>query len=94
MYNIADKTPLSTNEIVRSISLSCNKKAKLWFIPQLIMRGITKFGSILKLPLNSERLKKLTESYEVSNDKLISAIGKDLPVDSKEGLRYTLQSFR
>jgi nucleoside-diphosphate-sugar epimerase len=50
-------------------------------------------GDVLKLPLNSERLQKLTESYVVSNTKIKKALGKQLPVSSKEGLIKTFQSF-
>jgi hypothetical protein len=34
-------------------------------------------------------LQKLTENYVVSNKKLINAIGKPLPIESKEGLLKT-----
>jgi hypothetical protein len=50
-------------------------------------------GDYLKLPLNSERLQKLTESYVVSNEKIKTAIGKPLPVSSKDGLLTTFKSF-
>jgi hypothetical protein len=46
----------------------------------------------LKLPLNSERLKKLTDSYVVSNKKIVSALGKKLPVGSKEGIQKYLNN--
>jgi cytochrome c biogenesis protein CcdA len=41
------------------------------------------FGNFLKLPINSERLQKLTESYVVSNAKIKAAIEKPLPISSK-----------
>ena len=48
----------------------------------------------LHLPLNSERLKKLTESYQVSNQKLKTALGiEKMPVSAEEGLKKTLASF-
>jgi len=47
----------------------------------------------LHLPLNSERLQKLTESYVVSNAKMTQAIGKPLPVKAKDGLLKTFGSF-
>jgi hypothetical protein len=50
-------------------------------------------GDLLNLPLTTERLQKLTESYVVSNQKIKIAIGKDLPVSAKEGLLKTFQSF-
>jgi hypothetical protein len=48
----------------------------------------------LHLPLNSERLQKLTENYVVSNQKIVAAIGKPLPIQSEEGLLKTFQSFK
>tara|TARA_R110002124_G_scaffold189476_1_gene356791 strand:+ start:25342 stop:25491 length:150 start_codon:yes stop_codon:yes gene_type:complete len=48
----------------------------------------------LHLPLNSERLQKLTENYAVSNNKIVGAIGKPLPAGSKEGLLKTFGSFQ
>ena len=50
-------------------------------------------GDFFKLPLNSERLNKLTETYIVSNNKIITAINKPLPLSAKEGLMKTLNSF-
>ena len=54
---------------------------------------LARLGDLLKLPLNTERLQKLTESYVVSNDKIKKALGKPLPVSSKEGLMKTFESF-
>ncbi len=49
----------------------------------------------MKLPLNSERLKKLTENYLVSNQKIKSALGIDkLPVSASQGLEKTIKSFK
>jgi hypothetical protein len=45
------------------------------------------------LPLNSERLQKLTGSYMVNNTKLKEALKKPLPVSSKDGLIRTFQTF-
>mgnify|MGYP000948370878 CR=1 FL=1 len=52
-----------------------------------------KIGNVLKLPINEERLQKLTDSYIVSNHKIKLAIGKLLPVSSKDGLLKTFKSF-
>ena len=49
----------------------------------------------MKLPLNKERLRKLTENYVVSNAKIKQALGIDkMPVSAEEGMRKTLDSFR
>lgn len=52
-------------------------------------------GDVLHLPLNSERLKKLTESYVASNQKIKQALGWDqMPVGAREGMIRTLESFK
>lgn len=95
VYNFADDKSISTNQLVEIIAKSCGKKAKLWNIPHLLIINIAKIGDKIKLPLNSERLKKLTESYEVSNQKIKSALGiEKLPLTAEEGLEKTIKSFR
>jgi nucleoside-diphosphate-sugar epimerase len=93
-YQVADEVALSTNELIQLLGISLDKKSKIWNIPSSWIRGVAKLGDHLYLPLNSERLQKLTENYVVSNDKIIAAIGKPLPIESKEGLLKTFQSFR
>ena len=45
-------------------------------------------------PLNPERLRKLTENYVSSNEKIKKALGiSRMPVSAREGLRRTLESF-
>ena len=51
-------------------------------------------GTLLHLPLNTERLAKLTENYVVSNQKIKAALEVDkMPVRAKEGLVKTIKSF-
>lgn len=94
IYNIADDEPLSTNSIISLIALSQERTSKIWKLPKSFIFGMAKLGDVFRLPLNNERLQKLTESYVVSNKKLILAIGKSLPVSSKDGLLKTLKSFK
>jgi len=93
IYNVADDKPLSTNELIGLISKSQNKLPKTLAIPKKLIFLLAKIGDILHLPLNSERLKKLTESYLVSNDKIVKAIGKPFPISAEEGFKKTFQSF-
>jgi len=94
VYNFADDDALSTNELVALISETLGKKAKLWSISEGLIKGMVKIGDVLPLPLNSERLKKLTESYVVSNAKIKQALGIDkLRLTAKEGLAKTIKSF-
>jgi nucleoside-diphosphate-sugar epimerase len=93
VYNVADDVPLSTNEVIKMIAESRGKKAKILNLSKKLIKVLARVGDLLKLPLNSERLQKLTESYVVSNVKVKEALGKQLPVSSKEGLIRTFQSF-
>jgi nucleoside-diphosphate-sugar epimerase len=94
IYNLTDDVSLSTNELVKEIAETLNLKPKLWEIPVSLIKSIAKFGDKLKLPLNTERLTKLTENYVVSNQKIKDALGKELPITAKEGLKKTINSFK
>jgi len=94
VYNVADDVPLSTNEVISILAESQNRKPRIWNISKRLIEHAAKIGNNFKLPLNEERLQKLTDSYVVSNKKLMSAIGKPLPVSSREGLLKTFQSFQ
>ena len=93
IYNIADDEPISTIELINLISESLGKKVYIWKIPQFLIIVITKLGDLLRLPLNTERLMKLTENYVVSNEKIRIVLKKELPLTSKAGLIKTLNSF-
>jgi nucleoside-diphosphate-sugar epimerase len=95
VYNVADNKPLSTNEVVSVIAESIGKKSKMWYLPKFLIKTIAKLGDIVTLlPINSEKLGKLTENYIVSNQKIKAAIGKDLPISSHIGLLKSFESFR
>ena len=94
IYNFADDEALSTNELVSLISETLGKKPKLWSISAGLISSVVKIGDVLPLPLNSERLKKLTESYVVSNEKIKKALGiEKLPLTAREGMEKTIRSF-
>lgn len=93
-YQIADDETLSTNDLIHLMSDSLHRKAKIWNISPNMIKLIAKTGDRFKLPLNSERLKKLTESYIVSNQKLKNALGiEKMPYTATEGMKRTFDSF-
>ena len=94
VYQISDDLSVSTNELISLLGISLGKKSRIVSIPSTWIKGIAKLGDHLRLPLNSERLQKLTENYVVSNKKIIEAIGKPLPIASKDGLLITFDSFK
>lgn len=94
IYNMGDDEALSTNELIEIICSSLGKKAHIWRLPKGLMNGLAKAGGWLHLPLNPERLRKLTENYVSSNAKIKAALGIErMPVRAKDGLRKTLSSF-
>lgn len=94
VYQIADDNAISTNDLILILNHALDKKCTTLKIPVPLIKGISKIGDFLHLPLNSERLQKLTENYVVSNEKICKAIGKPLPVSTKDGLIKTFKSFR
>lgn len=94
VYNIADDEALSTNEVISIIAKSQSRTPIIWKLPKQLINLVAKFGDVLKLPLNTERLIKLTESYVVNNNKIKMAIGKPLPISAIDGLFKTFQSFK
>lgn len=95
IYNMGDDEALSTNELIEEICESLGRKAYIWKLPKGLMYGMAKIGDALHLPLDSQRLRKLTEDYVSSNAKIKKALGVEkMPVDARDGLKATLMSFQ
>lgn len=94
IYNVADDEALSTNDLIKIIAKVSNRNPKLWKINPGLIRSLAKLGDIFRLPLTTERLNKLTESYVVDNSKIKNALRKEFPVQAKEGIIKTIKSFR
>jgi nucleoside-diphosphate-sugar epimerase len=95
IYQVADDEALSTNEVITQIARTLDKKERILKINPIFLKKIAKLGDLFNLSLNSERLKKLTENYVVSNAKLKEALGiENMPVSAKEGLAETIGSFK
>lgn len=94
IYNIGDDKPLSTNELIRLMCGAMGKKPRIWKMPRGMVKAMASAGSVLHLPLNRERLRKLTENYVVDNGKIKRALGIErLPVEAAEGIEKTIRSF-
>lgn len=95
IYNVADDISISTNELIKIIAGITGRRAKLMHIPPRFMGTVAAVGDRLKLPLTSERLQKLTESYEVSNAKIKRELKiNHLPLSVQHGLQITIESFK
>jgi nucleoside-diphosphate-sugar epimerase len=94
IYQVADDEPISTNELIRLMANCLENKPNIWRISPRVIQTIAKIGDVLGLPLNSERLKKLTESYIVSNQKLKNVLGiENMPYTIIDGMKLTVESF-
>lgn len=94
VYNVADDEALSTNELIGLIAAASDRKPKLWKISPGLIRSLAKLGDLLKLPLTTERLNKLTENYIVDNSKIRQTLGKNFPVLARDGIIKTIKSFK
>lgn len=95
LYHIADDQPLSTKEIILTIQEVCKKKVINLSLPKGLISAIAKIGDVLPIPLNSKRLKKMTATLLVSNQKIKKELGiKTLPLSAEDGLKKTIESFK
>jgi nucleoside-diphosphate-sugar epimerase len=93
-YQVADDEAISTNTLIGLLAGVMGRKARILKVPTRLIRGAARLGDLLRLPLNSERLNKLTESYVVSNAKIKRALGWErMPVDTRDGLRLSAKGL-
>jgi nucleoside-diphosphate-sugar epimerase len=95
IYNISDDLSISTNDLISLIFNFQKKNPKILKVPMFLVKFIVLLGDILRLPLNSQTLKKLTESYEVSNKKIKESLSiKSMPISLRDGLKLTFNYLK
>lgn len=95
IYHMGDDEPISTNELIETMCEVMEKKSRIWKVNKGTMEWCAGLGTLLHLPLNEERLRKLTENYVVSNTKIKKALGIErMPVRAIDGLKKTFKSFQ
>lgn len=95
IYHVGDDEAVSTNELITLMCEVMGRKSHIWKLDKRFMEGCAGLGTLLRLPLNLERLRKLTENYVVSNSKIKKALDMErMPVRAKEGLIKTIRSFQ
>jgi nucleoside-diphosphate-sugar epimerase len=94
IYHMGDDEALSTNELIALMCEAMGKTPHIWKMNRKMMEGCAGLGTLLHLPLNTERLRKLTENYVVSNEKIKAALGiEQMPVRAADGIMKTIKSF-
>ena len=94
IYHMGDDEALSTNELIALMCEAMGKAPHIWKMNRKMMEGCAGLGTLLHLPLNTERLRKLTENYVVCNEKIKTALGiEQMPVRAADGIMKTIKSF-
>ena len=94
IYHMGDDEALSTNELIALMCEAMGKEPHIWKMNRKMMEDCAGLGTLLHLPLNTERLRKLTENYVVSNEKIKAALGiEQMPVRAADGIMKTIKSF-
>jgi nucleoside-diphosphate-sugar epimerase len=94
IYNVCDDESISTNELISIIAEVTGSPNRIWNWNPQVISYCAKIGTLLHLPLNSERLQKLTENYVVSNAKLKKVLDiKVMTVSAIDGFKKTIKSF-
>ena len=84
IYHMGDDEAMSTNELIATICEVMGKKSHIWKMNKGLMEGCAGLGSLLHLPLNIERLRKLSENYVFVNAKIKNALWiEKMPVTKK-----------
>ena len=94
IYHMGDDESLSTNELIALMCEAMGKEPHIWKMNKKMMESCAGLGTLLHLPLNTERLRKLTENYVVSNEKIKAALSIErMPVRAADGIMKTIKSF-
>lgn len=95
IYNFADDKPISVNQLLAAIWECLDKPMRLRHLSPTVVHGLARVGDVFRLPFNSKRLKKLTENFPVSNQKIKDALGIEcLPYSPRNGLMRSLINIR
>ncbi|WP_433863474.1 NAD-dependent epimerase/dehydratase family protein [Sphingobacterium thalpophilum] len=94
LYHVADNESISTNEIIEVIKSVTGKRTPNLPLPQFLVKAFAKLGDVFPIPLNSKRLKKMTNDLLVSNEKIKNELNiNELPITALEGIQKTIKSF-
>ena len=94
IYNVCDSEYLSTNQIVKIIKNETKSISLNIPISKKIIIKLFKVLDILNSKYNMKMLNKIIGNCLVDNSKLIKAINKKLPYNSKNEMRKTIRNFK
>jgi nucleoside-diphosphate-sugar epimerase len=95
IFNVSDDEFISTKEVYKAMGEAIGSQLRILNVPKGLIALCGKLGDVIPIPINSEKIHKLTENYKVSNAKIKKALEiSNLPMSAKEGLYKTLESFK
>jgi len=95
VYNVSDDAYLTTIGIYSIMGEVLGRKLRILNVSKKIVELFGKIGDTIPIPINSEKIQKLTENYRVSNVKIKKALGiTHMPITAKVGLTKTIESFK
>ena len=95
IYNVADDSSLSTNNLVELMYRTLGKDPRILKVPASPIKFLAKFFKKMGVSFIEEKINKLTDSFVVSNNKIRSEISLEkLPLSAEEGLIKTIKSFK
>jgi nucleoside-diphosphate-sugar epimerase len=93
-YLIADDEALSTVDLIQIIAEELGIRPNLIKVPAMLINTLASIGSVLKLPLNKQKVSKITENYVVSNQKIKSALAiEKMPFTIADGVKDMIDSL-
>lgn len=94
IYNICDDESVPTNELIGLMSKSLGCNTKMLDVPKGLVRFGASIGNVFHLPLNTERLRKLTGDEIVDNSKIKFALRiNHMPISAMDGLMVTIEEL-
>lgn len=93
IFHVADTVAISTNRVVELIGEVLHKKIYTFNVPQILIKSIFYVGGCVSDKIGPTQLNKLTDSFIVSNQKILKALNKELPVNTEAGLKVTIATL-
>jgi nucleoside-diphosphate-sugar epimerase len=97
-FLVADAKPVSTPGLVRLIAAALGRPARLWAVPQPLLRVAARTGDVLSalipVPFGSDALARLTASLVLETSALTRATGFIPPATVEEGIALTATWYR
>ena len=82
--NIANEDAISTKELISLIYKALNEKPSKINFPETVIKLISLIGDLIPIPLNTEKLKKITSSFVVDTGEMTKVLGFNLPEKTRD----------